>query len=162
MIIQPNIIEAALWIHNFFKQHDEEITFCGSFGLVFNGYLKRDVSDIDILTNTNFYGNFQFFGELHQGVGNSGRFFVGGQEVFSTKLLLPNRVIVDCLWKQAPIDFRIHKFNGIELQIENPIAAIEAKKQYLASPQLQLRGKHEADLKFMLDNDIDGSDLFIP
>lgn len=150
-------VETVKWVNELFNG---KVTFCGSFGLVLNGKLKRPLKDLDVITEENYYGqpgklpdpvHETFFG-LHStnDWGNSGQYWVNGNKVYCFKIEhAVHNVVVDVLYTGLPTDYDIVDFYGIKIRVEKPDAAIVAKIQYAQSPQLEYREKHESDLKAM-------------
>jgi len=116
-----------------FESNYTDIVYCGSFGLVMNGLLKRPVKDLDIITKENYYGTGKFFGEylIDISSGRSEKFMVGKNRVVSFRLKI-NDVYVDVLYNldEKP-NYSIKCLDGMYINVEDPESAIRAKKGYI-------------------------------
>ena len=156
--IRKEIIEA---VHQIAKDHPKTV-FCGSLGLVFNGMLKRDVKDIDLITcvdyyspvdhtedktiTSTFYPKYRWNGD---GLSpHSEEFMVGVNKVKCFKLYWPGEVKVDVLFNTgSKPDWRYADFFGETVRIETPGSAIDAKLRYVAGDRSVVSvGKHLKDL----------------
>ena len=128
-----------------------EVVFCGSLGLVLNDKLHREVKDIDILVNNNYWKNGDFFNELRTSdISESHKFMVGKDIVLSFKLEFPifdKKVKVDVLYneKNKP---KYNKFvlDNLGIKVEEPESAINAKLKYIEHDL-----SHDSILKHLKD-----------
>lgn len=126
------------------------VVFCGSFGLLLNGFLMRKIHDIDILTLENQYMNGYFLvDDPKKDVRESSdscKFIVDEMLILSFKLKI-HGVVVDVLHNahKLPV-YNQMSFFGTSINVEEPSSAIEFKKKYGAARLLQ---KHIDDLSFI-------------
>ena len=144
--ISAEIIETVKLI---VKEHPDVI-FCGSLGLVLNNQIERNVKDVDILVNDDFYQKGGFFNDLRQMVNDhhSHKFMVGKDTVTCFSLNFPTNIKVDVLYNETspPVSTKMN-FDGIEINVETPESAISVKTKYILNdkkPQSML--KHLSDL----------------
>ena len=129
-----------------------EVVFCGSLGLVLNDKLHREVKDIDILVNENYYQNGNFFNEIRVGnLSDSHKFMVGKDEVLSFKLKFPifdKKVSVDVLYNATsdPIKYSLINLHDLGIKVEKPESAINAKLKYIEHDL-----SHDSILKHLKD-----------
>ena len=142
-------------VHALSAAFDNEIIFCGSFGLVYNGVLDRPIGDIDVMTMHDYYhGGWDKDSALEREEGSSGTFQIGDHIVVCFKLWLkgdtdaPSADIFYAHDNYMP-SYDVVDFHGVKIKIEKPEGAIVAKKRYVASPQLKNRNKHKSDLNNM-------------
>lgn len=131
-----------------------DVVFCGSFGLVLNGKLEREVKDIDVLVAKSYYNQGGFFDKLRvsNSCADSAIFMVGDEMVRSFKLKFDNDVKVDVLYNESEKvpDFKEIIFDGIKIRVENPEGAINAKLKYVRSDKFpDVAIKHIKDLIYM-------------
>lgn len=119
------------------------IVICGSVGLVLNGVLKREVHDIDILSQDDLH----FANSTKVFNADSERFTVK-DEITNCSYIFLNKVKVDVLKNSGkPPKYAKMYFKGRFLKVENPKYAIRFKKKYiLANDNLESVLKHLADL----------------
>jgi len=153
--ITPSIVKL---IHGLNKVFNGRIVFCGSFGLVYNNKLDREIGDIDAITFDNYYGGDENVVRWQNGIngftripGESGSFSMDDRTVLCFRLehdnksMLPTDIMYvmgNYMPKYTEVDF-----HGTMIKIENPDGAIFAKKQYIDSPQLENRDKHKTDIE---------------
>ena len=129
-----------------------EVVFCGSLGLVLNDKLHREVKDIDILVNENYYKMGGFFGELRTSeVSESHKFMVGKDTVLSFKLVFPvfdKKIKVDVLYNATsePIKYSLINLHDLGIKVEKPESAIGAKLGYIEHDL-----SHDSILKHLKD-----------
>ena len=138
-----NIVNTIIRLN---EKYDKRIIFCGSFGLVLNGLISREIHDIDCFTLDNHYGT-QPLNDTEHNFG-SGHFMVSNKEIFrfSEKI---NNINIDIMYRDDPenIKYSIVDFHGIQIKVELPASAIQAKKQYLESNKNHInKEKHLSDL----------------
>lgn len=136
------IIKGVHWLN---KEFEGRIVFCGSFGLKLNNYIDRIVNDLDVFTEVMIYGTKEAV--YTYGRESSGRFQVNGEEVYRVAGSTPNGVPVDYLWKNVPLEYDVVNFHGVDIKVEKPIHAINAKEQYIKSNETGNRDKHIQDLE---------------
>jgi hypothetical protein len=144
--LSENLIQTIIYLN---KKYNERIIFCGSFGLVVNGLLDREIHDIDCFTLDNHYGCMPINMDEHDF--GSGHFFVGGKEIFNFCEKI-NNYSIDIMYREDPdnIKYNIVDFYGSTIKIEDPEFAIKAKKQYLESNKnLVNKEKHLSDLRYL-------------
>lgn len=137
-----------------------DTVFCGSFGLVINEKLKRDVVDLDILVDRDYYSQSGFFDEFRvSNVSNVGmfseKFMVGKNEVKSFRLFFPifdKNVKVDVLYnKEFNPNYKLVDIDqNLTIKVETPESAIKAKLGYIINDKSQKSFlKHLKDLIYM-------------
>jgi hypothetical protein len=134
-------------VHKINDDYEGKVVFCGSFGLVLNGLLDREVHDIDVLTFENHYltNNNKNDREL----GGSGKFMVGGKEVLRFKRNV-NGYDIDVLYKDDELKYSEQNFYNKIIKVEQPMQAVIAKKQYLESNANHVnKEKHLHDLEII-------------
>jgi hypothetical protein len=126
-----------------------ETVFCGSFGLVLNGLLDREVKDLDVITHKYFLKWSGFFDQFHTNIGKSSDHWLtdGIGNVLCFKLLM-NEIKVDCMYViEHDTSFNEIDFEGVIIRVEDPKSAINAKIGYVENDQSDVsRLKHFADL----------------
>lgn len=138
-----------------------ETVFCGSFGLILNNKLQRDVKDIDIIVKENYYsnnGDCDFFSNkryiFHAGgvEHDSNHFMVGKNSIKCFKLYF-DEIKVDVFYcENNDITPKYNKINigGVDILVETPESAIKAKKEYVINDKSQNSIlKHLKDLIYM-------------
>lgn len=150
------IINSVHWANKHFPSG--RVVFCGSFGLALNGLLDREIKDIDLLTEKNYYMEWNMEGRE----GNSGQFWVPTANknrqilVKCFKLQSPDKITIDILHRTGDKEFEVEytevDFYGEKIFVETPQGAITAKQRYLQSDQLQYKDKHIADLREIESN----------
>lgn len=160
-IDQPNqyltqkIIDAIFWVNTLFRG---KVTFCGSVGLVINNYLHRPIHDIDCITEENWYGAFfEGIGQYGLNTSNSEKFEVNGVQVCVFKLLAPNGVTVDVMYRQDGCKSReVYLYDSKvagSVKVEVPESAMFIKRNYLdrvgKAPSSEAAAKHQADLEYI-------------
>ena len=155
LFITEEIIDAVLWVNTLFRGW---VTFCGSLGLVMNGKLARPVHDVDCITDHCWYGAFfEQIGQYGLDTSNSEKFTVNGVLVCVFKLIAPNGINVDVMYRQDGCKGRANwiTMNGRSamVRIEDPESAIEIKRNYLKiadrTPNPESVAKHTADLEYI-------------
>ncbi len=146
------ISEKIISVVRLLESKHPDIIFCGSFGLVLNGLLHREVKDLDIITQKNYYGTGDFFGEYLVDIecGRSERFMVGKNRVVSFKLLIDG-ISIDVLYNldENPT-YNVKCFDGLYINVEEPESAIKAKKGYLQNDRSVYSAiKHLKDLIYL-------------
>lgn len=145
--ISNNIIETVKEIAAKYPK----TVFCGSFGLVLNGLLHREVIDLDVITEINYYGEGGFFDDnrIHP-KSNSHTFMINDDKVecFNIELY---KVKVDVLFSHnTKPDYNVMKFDNVFIKVEKPISAIIAKLGYLKNDRsIKSFIKHLKDLLYM-------------
>lgn len=154
--LSQEIINSVHWANKYFPEG--RIVFCGSFGLALNGLLNREIKDVDLLTEKNYYMEYGMDGRE----GNSGEFWMPTDNknrqvlVKCFKLKSPDNIVIDVLHRLNSkrkeengfeVEYTEVDFYGEKILVETPQGAITAKKRYLQSDQLQYRDKHIADLE---------------
>ena len=117
-------------------ERDSSIIFAGSIGLIINGLLKRNATDIDIVTPNNYYhGMNDFFWDNRTDPGSITQGFNVGEERIDSFALNFDKIKVDVFYKEeTPIN--CHKytekgFYGGFIRIADPEEAIRAKLDYI-------------------------------
>lgn len=151
------LVDAVKWVHNTF---DGKVIFCGSFGLVLNGKLKRFVHDIDAFSEVDYLSDTTLWGKIKNGTYlgriGSGNFEMDNEPVSTIKFLVPNTIVtVDFFHRKTLPEYDIIEFDGLQIKVEKAQGAIDAKRQYVKSAQNGNRQKHIDDLNFMGVNDIE-------
>lgn len=144
----------------------DEITICGSFGLKINGLLDREIHDLDLLTDHDWYGWNPFRGTPTEN-DSSHKFSVYGKEIKCTKIramgcdvdLLYNPSGTKCKKVKLLVDISygetcelLHNIDSREIivRVEDPMVAIRFKQEYMKNDRMkESREKHKADLKKM-------------
>jgi len=142
-IFSEDLIKTIIHLN---KKYDERIIFCGSFGLVLNGLINREIHDIDCFTLDNHYGNMPINMDEHNF--GSGHFFVDDKEIFRYSEII-NNYDIDIMYRDDPynIKYSVIDFYGSSIKVENPESAIIAKEQYLESNKNHInKDKHTNDL----------------
>lgn len=142
-MFDSQIIAAVKEIH---QKLEGRCIFCGSFALKFHGLLDRLVKDLDVITEDTFYGTQASQDILRSD--SSGTFQLNGVFV-NCNHGSANGIKVDYFYRHDQTKFNVVEFYGIDIKVEIPLHAIEAKEQYLASPTTQNKEKHRQDLDFI-------------
>ena len=113
-------------------EKDPTIIFVGSIGLIINGLLKRNATDIDIVTPTDYYHTRnEFFWDNRTNPGSIQRGFKVGEERIDSFALNFDKIIVDVFYKEeTPINnhkYTEKGFYGKTIRIGDPEEAIRAK-----------------------------------
>jgi hypothetical protein len=150
----PEIVKA---VHEINTKLEGRGVFAGSFGLKYNGYLDRDIHDIDVFTEESWIGTAEAESVLNKS--SSGSFTVGGINVKSIKGETSNNILVDYLFKYQKLEYNVVDFYGVQIKIEKPEIAIKAKEDYLKrnSNPISNREKHEVDLRHI--NQLNSEDI---
>ena len=127
-----------------------DVVFCGSFGLVYNGLLQRQVKDLDIITEKDYFRKDAvefFFHDRIKKNSTSEKFLVGDTLIKAFCLML-NNTKVDVFYTGKKIsNYEVVDFDGVKIKVESPEKAIEAKKNYVLTDKYQINIlKHLKDL----------------
>jgi hypothetical protein len=160
---ESKIAKTVLWVNTIFKG---KVTFCGSFGLKINGKIDREVHDIDCITDKDWYAipphkyipkKFSSKDDFYQvmAIGNSAKFYVHGVLIKCFKLVSPQGITIDVMYRPDGVHSSEHEFEGVKIKVERPESAIEVKHFYLENFQ-NMQGctgqsyeKHKQDLIHM-------------
>lgn len=132
-----------------------DVVFCGSFGLLLNGYLDRPIGDIDILTKEDHYTggqvDYHLLGDYRvSGTADSHKFMLGDTEVLSFKVRV-GELNIDIFYTSNELEYdEVDLGKGITILVEKPQYAIENKKLYVRSNR-RSSVKHKLDLDYMRD-----------
>lgn len=148
------IIDAVLWVNTLFRG---KVTICGSTGLVINDLLHRPIHDVDCITDENWYGSFfEAIGQYGLGTSNSEKFEVNGVLVCCFKLVAPNGVTVDVMYRADGTKSTSKMiFSGDtwgDVRVEDPGSCLEIKRNYLnltRTPNPESYAKHKADIVYV-------------
>jgi len=145
--------EMLIAIKEINKQYPDTI-FCGSLGLVLNNKLDREVKDIDLLTDDNYYSKSDFFHDLRvANKSQSHKLMLSENEVSCFKIEMPilNKVIsIDALGNLSGTEFDIMELDGVDIKVEKPEFAIKAKINYIKADKSNKSVlKHLKDLIYM-------------
>lgn len=142
----------------------EEVTICGSYGLKINGLLDRDIHDLDLITDHNWYNGNPFRGNPTEN-DSSHKFSVYGKEILCTKVfvagcdidLLYNpsgsksemvRLLVDITDNCSENDLHDPSPRELIVRVEDPKVAIRFKQEYMKNDRSEeSREKHRMDLE---------------
>lgn len=153
--MNENILKTIEWLE---ENLTEKPIYGGSFGLFANGLLDREIHDLDIITNVDYYNSNELFKDLivwdFRQEGESSKFVRNDHLVKVFKIISPYGINIDFLHVtndgQSTIDIKYEKmkFGDLELNIEDPNEAIVAKYSYQSRPELfeEHKEKHRKDL----------------
>lgn len=168
-LLTREVLDAVLWVNTLFRG---KVIFCGSFGLATQGLLERKISDIDCITEENWYGTFfEHIGQYGVYSSNSEKFEVDGVLVLCFKITAPNGIIVDVMFR-ADFAFVVNGIKSIrsyvtgrrdyegEIRIQIAEQIIEAKRNWVkknvlwAAPKKpwstsSSAAKHQSDLEYI-------------
>ncbi len=116
-----------------------DVIFCGSFGLVYNGLLKRKVNDIDILVKEDYFHNNEFYPTLRINSDPSSETFKMNDDEWIDAFKVEFPIFdefykVDVLYNKKNYinsEFDTVNIDGIAVKIEKPKGAMQAKLRYL-------------------------------
>lgn len=124
-----------------------ECVFAGSFGLKYNGLIDRVIGDLDVFTEYKMYGTEESESLLKRNEQGSEMFYVGNMRVYCVHGESEG-IPVDFLYRTDELKYEIVNFHGVNIKIELPEFAINAKKEYIKSnPQTHKASKHIQDLR---------------
>lgn len=109
---------------------------CGSFGLVLNGYLDRQVGDLDVLTPYNCEVAI-FEGELEKNRSNTeghSQYFVNDGKKIKCVKTRYGSVKIDLMYNREIMDdaeFFEYNLKSELIKIEEPTGAVKAKLSYI-------------------------------
>lgn len=122
------IILTVLWVNKIFNG---KVTFCGSFGLKLNGKIHREVHDVDCITDECYYGKNpieyfpakiynreNFFYNVYKG--ESAEFFVDGVLVKIFKLISPQGIHVDVMFRPDVTFSSLAQIKNTIIKVEKP------------------------------------------
>lgn len=142
-------------VHELNKAFSGDIVFCGSFGLVFNGVLDREIGDIDALVFHDYYHGGLDNNVFERHANSSDIFEVNGHKISCFSMSHPEIKGIDADILHMPDGHvpphDIVDFHGVSIKIEKPEGAFVAKKQYTAQPKLHNKEKHNRDIDKMSD-----------
>jgi len=137
-------------VHEIHAKLEGRVVFAGSFGLKYYGLLDRLIKDLDVFTEHWYYGTEEAVTELNRI--SSGKFYVNGKEVLCVHGETSNGIQVDYFYKhKEPLEFNLVDFHGVEIKIEDPKFAIQAKEQYAKNNSQDAFNiqKHKDDLLYI-------------
>lgn len=152
--LTDKIIDAILWVNTLFRG---KVVICGSAGLVINDLLHRPIHDVDCITDENWYGSFfEAIGQYGLGTSSSEKFEVNGVLVCCFKLVAPNGVTVDVMYRADGTKSTSKMiYSGDtwgDVRVEDPKSCLEIKRNYLnltRTPNPESYAKHKADLEYV-------------
>lgn len=155
--LTEKIIDTILWVNTLFRG---KVTICGSTGLVINDLLHRPIHDVDCITDENYYGTFfEQIGQYGLGTSNSEKFTVKGVLVCCFKLISPNGITVDVMYRadgtkssNKMVYSRDSRDTWGDVKVEDPDSCLEIKRNYLnltRTPNPESYAKHKADLEYV-------------
>lgn len=151
------VIDAVIELDKKFEYG--RIMFAGSFALKLCGEIVRNINDLDVFTSDELYGSTDE--SLNVNRKGSGKFEVNGKFVTCVHGETDSGINVDFLyrddivlkqnrnWRFKSNAYFTVDFHGVTILVQEPKFAVEAKRQYVESPQLRNKAKHNKDLRYI-------------